>query len=373
MQKPNEPGDVRLKSILYISIPDKFAGDIGGFVIDPSIMLPVDSGSEAEQWNLQDLNWEMIVSGMLKVLAFDPSHEDNDYYREFVKALKPNLSNELTEAAIVKARNRDYDLAEEIFLALLGLEPANSRFLINLALLYEDRSRNYQNLGNEEQSKHFEDKALTWYNRALLLDEPHFEAHLYSAHFFLRQHNYSRAQIEFENALDKTDDPEQRQEIVKIVEELNKQDDRDSLFKQAYSLIREGKESEGIAKIRIFLKDHQGVWNAWFLLGWGLRRAGSWSEAKLAFLKAHELGGKNADSLNELSICEMEEKNFDNAKSFLEEALRLEPENLKVISNLGILELKQGNKEKARQFFALVLDLEPEDLIAQQYLELLAD
>ena len=107
------------------------------------------------------------------------------------------------------------------------------------------------------------------------------------------------------------------------------------------------------------------MWNAWFLLGWGLRRIERYSDAKQAFLKAIEYGGEdNCDTYNELSLCYIQEKDFDEAKKCLNKAFELEPENTKIISNLGYLALAQGDKQKARNYFSTVLEYEPNDKIA---------
>jgi Flp pilus assembly protein TadD len=125
---------------------------------------------------------------------------------------------------------------------------------------------------------------------------------------------------------------------------------------------------EGLPKIRKFLEKNPTVWNAWFLLGWGLRKLGRWEDGASAFRKAMELGGANKDTLNELAICLMESGNFKSARKELELALIEDPENIKIISNLGALALKAGDNREAAGFFRTVLELEPEDLIAREYL-----
>ena len=75
-------------------------------------------------------------------------------------------------------------------------------------------------------------------------------------------------------------------------------------------------------------------------------------------------GEENADTYNELSLCYVQEKNFDEAKKCLMKALSIEPESTKVISNLGYLSLAMGNKDEARKYFTAVLEFEPNDKIA---------
>ena len=125
-----------------------------------------------------------------------------------------------------------------------------------------------------------------------------------------------------------------------------------------------GQEEKGLEQIKLFLEKNPQVWNAWFLLGWGLRRLCRWSDARAAFEKADELGGGTADTYNELSICCMETGDFAQARRYLLQALELEGDNTKIISNLGFLALRQGNKAEAAGFFRTVLELDPQDKIA---------
>lgn len=363
----SRPND-KLAGIIFISIPEKLQEHFGDLVIDPNRLLPVETGGEADKWDISELSWEMIIAGMLKILAFQPDHEDVTYYRDFIRAVKPELTRELTEAAIIKTRNHDYDLAEEIFRALVGLEPDNCRFLLNLALLFEERSGVYAKLDNTELQEQNEEAAFVWYRRALSLDEIVPEAYLYAGYFFLRQNSFDMARSNFTSYLEEGTDPEQKTKLKAILSEIEGQNLQDNLFKEAYDFIRLEREEAGIAKITEFLDKNPTVWNGWFILGWAKRRIKAFAEARDAFLKAIEHGGANSDTLNELAICQMELGEFGASRTTLEKALGLDPENVKIISNLGILALKQEQRGEAEAFFRTVLEYEPEDPIATQYL-----
>ncbi len=367
---PSDNGQAKaLAGIVFISLPQGLREKFAELALDPQRLLPVETGADDDKWNIAELTWEMIVSGMLKILAWQPDHEDADYYRNFIKKVKPELQRELTDAGIIKARNHDHDLAEEIFRALVGLEPANSRYVLNLALLYEERAGVYRNLENLVLQEEFEQKAFAWYRNALSLDEVVIEAYLYAGYFYLRNNNFNLAREALGHYLQNGDDTTQKARITKILGEISNQDLRDNLFKEAYDFIKMDREEEGIAKITEFLDHHPSVWNAWFVLGWANRRLSRWLAGKEAFLKAITQGGENADTLNELAICQMELSEFSESRKTLEKALRLEPDNVKIMSNMGILCLKQDLKSEAEAFFRTVLEFEPDDLIAQQYLD----
>jgi Flp pilus assembly protein TadD len=362
-------GQDPLANIIFISVPENLDRQVGDLHIDPEIMLPVEVSEGAERWDPSDLSWEQIIAAMLKILAYNPDHEHADYYRRFVLQARPEIIEELTETGVFKAKNKDFEVAEEIFRALAGLLPGDSRVELNLALLYEQRAEAAESKGDDDAAARYEDKALEAYQGLFEKDEILPEAHLNAAHFYLKRRNYDRARVHLEHYTQTGDDEEKIEESRAIITEIDSQNLLDTLFKEAYDFIRMGKEDEGIVKIKKFLESHPEVWNAWFLLGWAYRRLEMYADARDAFLKAEEHGSDHPDTLNELAICYMELGRYEESRRRLEEALGKEPTNTKIMSNLGILALKQGNVDEAEGFFHSVLDLEPEDPIAREYLD----
>ncbi|WP_223292808.1 tetratricopeptide repeat protein [Breznakiella homolactica] len=359
--------------IVFLSVPESLRGRVeaesgGNFSIDPSIPIPVELPPGEKDLDLENLSWEMILSGMIRVVSENPGGEDADYYRRFVLAVKPDILGEFSEAAILKARNGDYDMALEIFAALKGLFPASPVVLLNTALVLEDRADALERAGREEEAEAENERAHGVYKEVLALDPPFPNALFNGAFFFMKRRNFDKAREYFSKYIPLSDDPEKKDRAQKIVREIETRSLDDEIFREAYDFIRMGNETEGINKARNFLERHPDVWNGWFILGWGLRRLERWEDAAAAFRKAIELGGDNADTRNELAICLMETNDLKGARKELEAALSEEPENVKIISNLGILALKNGDDAEAAAFFRTVLELEPEDPVALQYL-----
>lgn len=363
----------KLADIIYLGVPDHLERQIGSFRIDPDRMLPVESTSGADRYDIHDLAWEQIVSAMLKILAYAPDHEDADYYREFILAVTPQIITDLTETAIIKTQNGDYDLAEEIFLALRGLQPGDQRALVNLAVLYEKRAEAEAQAGSEAQADEYVDDAFATYQELFEQNETVPEAHLNAGFFFVKQRSFIQARHHLQVYIDRGTDADRIEEARQIVAQIDKQDLGDNLFKESYDFIRLGKEQEGLERVNRFLEDHPDVWNAWFLRGWGNRRLRNFEKAKDAFERALELGPRQTDTLNELAICHLELDDLMGARALLTEALAAEPENTKIISNLGILAIKEGKPDEAAGYFRTVLEIEPDDRIAQAYLDQLAD
>jgi len=362
---PRLPGN-----IVFIEIPAAMARPIGSFSVDPAVPIPVELGQDAT--DLSGLSWEMIVAGMLRLLAYDPGNANAGYYREFVLAVKPGIFAELSETGILKARNGDLDVAEEIFRALGGLAPGAPEPTLNLAILYEDKADALDRSGKADLAETVRGKAFEAYKRLLALEPAYPDAFFNAGFFYLKNRSYEQAARMFESYAELGDDESKLEKARDIVGKLRVRGDADSMFKEAYDFIRMGREEDGIRRALEFLRANDGIWNGWFLVGWGNRRLGRFAEGRDAFVKALELGADEVDVLNELAICEMELGALADSRKHLERALIKEPENVKIISNLGVVARKQGRDDEAAGFFRTVLELEPGDALAKAQLEELA-
>ncbi len=367
-EKHTEP----LDQIVYISIPEDSAREINGFELDPKILIPVEIPADQEKWSFEELSWEMIVSAMLKIFAYDPSHKDTPYYRDFINAVQPNLVAELTRTGIIKAEAKDFDIAEEIFLALTNLEPEEEKTFLNLAFVYEEQVDALTEQGSFKEADMTAEKAYQVYLEALEYHPDSVDIHFYFGSFNLKQNNTSQAQEYFELFLGLAIDDERAPEVQEIVNTIRNQNQEDDQFTEAFNHIKNGNEPEAIETIDDFLERHEDVWNAWFLKGWAHRRLGQYQEGKEALERALELERTNVDIYNELSICCMEIGDLDSSKNYLNKALVLEPDNVKIVSNLGILELKRDDRKKALHYFQIAAELDPKDPIAQQYIDALS-
>ena len=366
-----------LDSVYFIDLPENFTLSDSAFPIDKSIQLPVQQKDNDAPgvFNPKEITMEQILAGILTILAYDKKNPNLDYYRSIIKKAKPNIKSELCEAAILKTKNEDFDLAEEIFLALHGLEPEDIAIILNMALFLDQRADNYRRAGLFEDADAYDADAESYYIQDMEADPPLPDAFFNAGFFYLKQHKYREAKDSFETfvALNAGATEEELGEngsyklnrAQEIIENINNQNMDDERFKNAYDLIVNGEEEKGLEEIRLFLQNNPKVWNAWFLLGWALRKLERFEDAKQAFLEALKYGGdKNADTYNELSLCLVAEKQFDEAKQALQKAMAIDPDSTKIISNLGYIALAQGDEEEARKYFSIVLEMDPKDVIA---------
>jgi len=352
--------------LVFLSVPENLRGQIES--IDPNIPIPIEIPEGEEELNLEALSWEMIVSGMLLVIAEGKENSEwIEYYRHLVLAVRPAIMGEFTDAAILKAQSGEFDLALEILETLRGLFPSSPAALLNRALVMEERALALQRRNSDETAAALS-AAEAAYSDALSLQPPFPDAFFNAGFFYMGQQDFNRAKECLSQYIAISEDSEKIQQAQSVIKDIERSGLEDDRFTEAYSLIQQGNEEAGMDCIRDFIESHPSVWNGWFMLGWALRRLGRWKDAAAAFAQAVELGGSGSDTRNELAICLMESGDLQGARRELETALRDDPENIKIISNLGVLALKNGNSEEAVAFFRTVLELDPEDPIANNFL-----
>lgn len=366
-----------LDSIYFIKLPEGSVLSPKAMKIDPEIPLPVQKKNPEDpvEQDAAKLSEEQILSGILTVLAYDKKNENSEYYRKLITDVRPGIKKELAEAAILKARNEDWDLAEEIWLAVNGIDPQDKAIILNMAIFFDQKADSYRRNSLNEDADAYDEAALDYYKQAMDSDKEIPDAYFNAGFFYLKKRDYGEAKGCFESYLGLVADAKdeelgengiyKKERAQEIIDNITNDNMDDQAFHNAYKLISSGQEEKGLEEIKKFLQANQKVWNAWFLLGWGMRRLCRWDQAQQAFLQALSCGGdKNADTYNELAICLMELGNLDEAKKTLLKAFAISPEDTKIISNLGYLAEKQGNKEEAQKYFTAVLEFDPNDIIA---------
>ena len=244
-----------LGSIIMISVPEDLKIENTDLTIDKSILLPVEIpvGISSSDWKMEDLSWEMILSGMLKILAYDESNENTEYYRNFVLSVKPQIIQELTQSAIVKAQIKDFDLGEEIFRALAGLEPDNLRHRLNLTILYENRANYLKTLNNPEEYQKYMDIAEESYRDMLEYGDTMADIFFNAAWFFYNKLDFMQTSELANSYLKFGDDEVKLSEAKRLLNDSDKIKHQNEAYKEAHQLILADNNKEGLEKLMHFL------------------------------------------------------------------------------------------------------------------------
>ncbi|MGE4584954.1 MAG: tetratricopeptide repeat protein [Sphaerochaeta sp.] len=356
-----------LKNILFITLPASMEREINGFHIDSSIQIPVqlpDGRTSLE--NAGEISLELIVSGMLKIIAYHNDHPHAPYYRAFVLAVQPDAVKELNIAAIAQQQKENLTFAEELFLAVCHLSPQSATY-INLATLYNRMAAKDASKGAAYDL--YQQKALETLKEGL--DVVGEDAQLLSelGFFHLYQGNVEIAREYLSRYLDIAQPDEKREHVQRIMNDIESKLSDDRSLMQAYDAIQMNKEEEALDLLDQFLSQNPSVWNAWFLKGWALRRLQNFAEAETALLAALANCKGTSDIYNELALCSLETGKRDLAKMYLNTAVDLDGENLTLLSNLAYLHLQDQEWDEAREYLELARNLDPNDPLIIRLME----
>ena len=79
-----------LDSILFINLPEDFKLSEKAMHIDTTIPLPVQlpQGADKDSFDFSNLSEEMILAGILTILAYDKRNPNIQYYRSIITKAK---------------------------------------------------------------------------------------------------------------------------------------------------------------------------------------------------------------------------------------------------------------------------------------------
>ena len=358
-----------LDRILWIDLPNDIDTDMGSFILNPpSIPLPIEA-DENGSIDMESVTWEKVIAAALLVLANFPTHEHADYYRSFLLAIRPDLSEELSEAAEGQIAEGDWTRAEDILLALRGLAPESLDARLSMAHFYDRRAKNERKIGDAKVADSFESAAEVAYKEILSDAAAPVGAWYHAGKFRYGRGDFLRAAETLEYFVESSRDSDEAAEAERIIHLCRVEGQADELYQTAYAALTAGQVSEGLQMAREFRDKKPGGWPGWFLLGWALRLSGDYPAAREALEGARDRGCRESDLFNELAISTRAMNDFDASAMALEEALRRDPENIKIISNMALIQIEKGDRENAVRWLETALTLDPSDVICRKMLD----
>lgn len=348
--------------LLWIDLPQDIDPDMGAFRLDPAIPLPIEP-EDGGTVDIENVTWEKIIAACLLVLANEPSHIYAAYYREFLTALRPELTEELLSASKGCIGDGNLSSAEDILLALRGFAPESVTAMHAMARYYDLRSKS-------DASESFKEAAEAAYSELLSEDSAPAEAWFDAGAFRYRCGNFRKALETLEYYLDMIDDDDDHApEARRLVSLCRDQGQADDLYLAAFTALNEGRIEDGTELAKEFRDGKPDGWPGWFLLGWGLRLSERWEEARIAFEGASSRGCKEGSLFNELAMCSRALGDYESSAKALEEALQQDPENVKIISNMAVLQLEMDNKTEALRWLNTALTMTPDDPVCKSLME----
>ena len=188
-------------------------------------------------------------------------------------------------------------------------------------------------------------------------------------YFHLYQGNTETAEDYFEQYLAVAPQGEKRNKVEKVFADINKKISNDTALMHAYDQISMGEEDKALETLKDWIAKNPKTWNGYFLQGWALRKLGRFDEARKSFLTCLNLGQKDGDIYNELSLCEFSLGNKPLAKDYLDIAVDLDDKNLTYLSNLAYMHLEDEEYGQARRLLEKARALDSSDPLIQQLMK----
>jgi tetratricopeptide (TPR) repeat protein len=182
-----------LDSLIFIPLPEHFATANAAFPVDPAIPLPVQKQASGDRGiNLEELTQEMILAGILTVLAYDRNNPWLNYYRKLLLAARPHIKQELDEAAVLKARDGDFEIAGELFASLRGLDPDDLSITLNTAVMLDQQADYYRKSGRIQEADASDEDALIYYRTVMNAEPPVPDGFFNAGFFYLKKQDFVR-------------------------------------------------------------------------------------------------------------------------------------------------------------------------------------
>ena len=345
----------KLKDVQFITLP----GDrkIGDTVLKGDKSLPVQfqAGQKPE-----DIDFNSIVAGLIKVMAWDPENKDFDYYKNVLLNLQPNVAQELNLAAISKSNKKDYDFAQELMLAVKNITNAPESY-INLAVLYAQMTVQLHEKADHVKADMYDDKILQVLNECLEKHPNYAPAYSEISAFHMRHGDIESARNNLAKYVNLETDEKKRKQAEKTLANFNKMLSSKDQIMYAYDKMMMGCADEAVTAINKYLAGGEKSWEAYFIRGWAKRTLEDYEEAQKDLLESLRIESNNAEVYNELSICARERGDVELAKNYLQIALDLDDEDIVYAVNLAFLHLADAEYTESRELLEKARMIDPDD------------
>ena len=344
-----------LKDIRFITLPDE--RKIGDVTIRSDIPIPVQfpQGSVTD-----DIDFNSIVAGLIKIVAWDPENKDIEYYKKLLLELQPDVVKELNLAAIAKSKKKDFEFAEELMLAVNHLSDAPESY-INLAVLYAQMTVELHKKNDDTKADMYDDKIIAILNECKSRHEKYAATYSEISAFHMRHGDIESARDYLAKYTELEKDKKKREEAQGTLKSIEKMLASKDQIMYAYDKMMMGCADDALEIMNKYIAANEKRWESFFLRGWAKRVLEDYNGAQKDLLESIRIDGKNAEVYNELSICARESGDTELAKSYLQIAVDLDGDDVIYLSNLAFLHLASGEFEESRELLEKARKIDPED------------
>jgi tetratricopeptide (TPR) repeat protein len=342
----------RLSDIFFIELNK----DLG--ILNKGLYLPLMFSDLKDQvtTDSEQINQKNIFLGMLYINGLDPEFKYISEYKEILEHLGKDVIDELTILILSSNHN-----IEDKYILMSGLYNyyKNENTYFNCGKLAFENS--------QEDGKYYLNYARKIFENLLEKEFKNDYLHYYLGFIHYNMHQFKKAFLNFEHALELNIDESSKLELLEIMNKLRNKLD----YEQGYEFILSGRIDEGLELLVPLLEEFDEWWNLLFFVGLGYRFKEDYDKAIYYFDRAKNIEKNNTDIMNELGISYTMSGQYDLAIDILEKASVLSPNTSFIICNLGIAYYQKGELIKAKELIENAYELDKEDEINQKWLSFL--
>lgn len=301
---------------------------------------------------IETLTPNMLIRGMLFMLACDAEFKWNDSYREFLRSIP-----ELNSYIILEIQNAEQQslklsvLYAEALTVLFPKKEYSYNKVLLLMQLYENTSLAF-----------LEEEILEQLKQLVLLYEDFIKPYYHLAEYYLDK-DMDLAKMYLQRCREKDNG-----EIAERAEALLQRIGRVDQFDEAVKYIKAG---EGAAALKILIPiscDEPENFDAKYYAAVAYRQTENYTKA-LLYLKELTDFAERAEVYSEIALNLAELDAYGEAMDYLKKALKITPDDTGILCNMGVCQLNMGELSEALKTFELVHRMDPQDEIALSWIE----
>lgn len=160
--------------------------------------------------------------------------------------------------------------------------------------------------------------------------------------------------------------------VQDLLQKMSVLEDR-ALYQQGVNLILDERFQEGLEALLSMSENAHDDWRVQFFIGLGYRGTMNLSLSMQHLLRAKALNPAEDRIYNELGVVAMMLEDFNAAKGFFTEGLKIKPLNSDILCNLAILYIEAKEWTLAQKFIDEAFAVSPDDAIVKQTMQYIQD
>lgn len=357
----------KTEELAFITLKSDGEFQLQGYEI-PKVGLDVPIKNEVlvkgikEETAQEKINSMSIADAMIYIIGIDSKFKYNDEYRKFLDSLATNIDIDIRAYAGYMSR-KYFDIGEYtdslIYLkALITMYPNDIEGMYHYAIVCQEVAQKHQKDSDDEAMNKFLLEALEKLEMVVQLDEGFALAYYHLGYHYYNQGQYVKSKVIWEEAQKLGLEPDL---MAEVQENIGKMDFKVQ-YEEGYTLVFQGKNEEGLEKLRPLEEEHSDWWNLLFMIGLAYKNMNEIESAKQYFEKILLLKPHQVDAMVELALCEASSFNMERAIELFETAAKIK-EDPEILCNLGMAYLNNGDLDDAIYFIERAYELDPQDEI----------